>query len=235
MKHLLLIFLLFCGTLVMAQPSQSRALNLPSFDAKRLYFGFYIGFNVMDFHVTHKNPSDLQGEEPRYAEVTSLTPGINLGMVSNLRLNNRFNLRVLPGISFGQRDLLFVNADGVKDDRALDVKSTYIEFPILLKYSGNRITNARPFVIGGVNPRFDLAKSKKDGIYLNSFDAYLELGAGIDSYLTFFRFTTELKLSVGMLNILNPAGTGEPEDIRFTHMMDKITSRIFVLTFYFEG
>lgn len=234
MKHLLLITLLFCGTLLAAQPSQQRALNLPSFDAKPLHFGFYIGFNVMDFHVTHKSPADLDGAEARYAEVTSLTPGINLGMVSSLRLNKRFNLRVLPGISFGQRDLLFVNSVGVKDDRALEVKSTYLEMPILLKYSGNRITNAKPYFIGGVNPRFDLAKSKKDGIYLNSFDTYLELGAGIDSYLTYFRFTTELKLSVGMLNILNPAGTGEPEDLLYTHVMDKITSRIFVLTFYFE-
>lgn len=235
MKHLFLLFFLCFGTLVMGQPSQTRALNLPSFDSKRLYFGFYIGFNMMDFHVKHKDPADLEDEEARYAEVTNLTPGLNLGMVSNLRLNKRLSLRVLPGISFGQRDLLFVDSRGVRDDRPLDVKSTYLEFPILLKYSGNRMTNAKPFFIGGVNPRFDLAKSKKDGIYLNSFDTYLEMGAGIDSYLSHFRFTTELKLSVGMLNILNPAGTGEPEDLRYTHVIDKITSRIFVLTFYFEG
>lgn len=234
MKHLLLILFLLCGTLVMAQPSQKRTLNLPSFDEKQLHFGFYIGFNIMDFYVTHKDPAKLEGAEPRYAEVTGLTPGINLGMVSSLRLNKRLNLRALPGISFGQRDLLFINSEGEKDERALEMKSTYLEMPILLKYSGNRITNAKPYFIAGVNPRFDLAKSKKDGIYLNSFDTYLELGAGIDSYLTYFRFSTELKLSIGMLNVLNPKGTGEPEDVYYTHVLDKITSRIFVLTFYFE-
>lgn len=233
MRHFLLFASLFISLTLFAQPAK-RALNIPTFDEKPLHFGFYIGLNVMDYSITHKNPDKLEGAERRYAEVVSLTPGINIGMVTSFRLNKRLNLRLLPGITFGQRDVLFVDSEGNKDDKSLEIKSTYLEMPIVVKYNGARMTNAKPFVIGGINPRVDLAKTKKDGLNMKSFDTYLEIGAGIDSYMSYFRFTTELKASVGLLNVLNRAGTGEPEDVLYTHVLDKITSRIFVLTFYFE-
>lgn len=233
MRQLLLLIFVMSSILLSAQPAK-RALNIPTFDEKPLHFGFYVGLNVMDYSITHKAPSKLEGAEKRYGEVVSLTPGINIGMVTSLKLNKRLNFRALPGISFGQRDILFVDSDGNKDDKSLEIKSTYLEMPLLIKYNGSRMVNAKPFLVGGINPRFDLAKTKKDGLYMNSFDTYLEIGAGIDSYMAYFRFTTELKLSVGLFNMLNPAGTGEPEDILYTHVLDKITSRIFQLTFYFE-
>jgi hypothetical protein len=231
--RLLIVFMVVTGC-VLAQPNKQRVPNLPGFDAKPIHFGFYIGFNMMDFHVTHKDPSTLGDVEPRYAEVTALNPGINLGMVSSFRLNKYLNIRLLPGISFGQRDLQFVDAYGVQDDDVLTIKSTYLECPMLLKFSGDRMTNAKPFFIAGINPRYDLAKSKNDGIAIRPFDTYLEIGAGFDSYMTYFRFSTEFKFSVGLRNILDPDGTGEPEDVLYTEVLDKITSRIFVLTFYFE-
>ncbi|TCO09779.1 type IX secretion/gliding motility protein PorT/SprT [Natronoflexus pectinivorans] len=229
----IILFILVCFALA-AQPSKRRVPNLPSFDDRHLNFGFLIGLNTMDFRVVHANPSDVTGTEMRYADVVNLNPGINIGMVTSFRLNQYLNLRLLPGISFGQRDLHFISNDGEEDRWPLEVKSTFIECPILIKFNGARMTNAKPYLVAGVNPRFDLAKSKKDGILMRPFDLYWELGAGIDSYMSYFRFSTELKISVGMLNVLSPEGTGEPEDVLYTNVLDRLTSRIFVLTFYFE-
>jgi hypothetical protein len=218
----------------MAQPMKKRVPNLPAFDDKSVHFGFLIGINTMDFRVIHKNPSQLGEGEVRYADVVNLNPGINIGMVTSFRINQFLNLRLLPGISFGQRDLLFIGEDGEQDEYPLEIKSTFIECPIVIKYNGARMTNAKPFFVTGINPRFDLAKSRKDGLMMRPFDVYWEIGAGIDSYMSYFRFATELKLSVGMLNVLDPQGTGEPDDVLYTHVLDRLTSRIFVLTFYFE-
>ncbi|GAO29563.1 porin family protein [Geofilum rubicundum] len=235
MKHFFLsFFLLLTVGLAFGQPTQTRAPNLPNFDDKALNFGFLIGFNAMDYRVVSKAPG-LQGPGgPRYADVVSLSPGINIGMVTSFRLNKYFNFRVLPGISFGQRDLLFVSENGEEDEFPLEIKSTYIECPLVIKFNGGRMTNAKPFLTAGINPRFDLAKSKKDGLMVRPFDVFWEIGAGMDSYMSYFRFSTELKLSVGLMNVLNPQGTGEPEDVLYSDVLDRLTSRIFVLTFYFE-
>ena len=34
--------------------------------------------------------------------------------------------------------------------------------------------------------------------------------------------------------MLNPKGTGEPEDVYYSDVLDRLTSRMFLLTFYFE-
>ncbi len=234
MRTLLVFLLLFASLFSTAQRAEKKMPNLPGFDERPLHFGFLIGVNTMDFKVTHKPLEDRdESVMGRYGEVVNLNPGLNIGIVSSLRLNRYFNLRFLPGISFGQRDLWFIT-DGEKDDKPLELKSTFLEFPLLLKFNGARMTNVKPYLVGGINPRIDLAKSKKDGLLLKSTDLYLEFGAGLDMYLTYFRLSTEAKMSVGLRNMLDPAGLGEPEDVRFTGVLDRLTSRLFVFTFYFE-
>ncbi|MDG5799835.1 porin family protein [Marinilabiliaceae bacterium ANBcel2] len=239
MKFLTLFFLLFFLNLQLAETFGQQVVkrynvpNLPHFDYQRINFGFLIGFNTMDFRVDHKDPELIEGDV-RYADIVTLNPGITIGMVSSFRIAERLNMRLLPGISFGQRDLLYISEDGEKDRRALELKSTFIECPFILKYGGKRMTNVRPFLITGINPRYDLAKGREDGLDLKAFDLYWEIGAGMDFYMTYFRLSTELKLSVGLSNILNRSGTGEPEDILYTDVLDRLTSRLFVFSFYFE-
>lgn len=240
---LYLAIVLFFFTLVLNAQQVKQAPNLIWFDDRPLNFGFLIGFNTMNYKVVH--PKTLPPDVPRrYADVLTLGPGINLGMVSNFRINKYISLRVLPGLCFGGRDLEFINDKNYIDDpndkyfpdyyTIVETSSTYLECPVILKFNGARMMNAKPYFMGGVNFRYDLAKSKKVGMMIDSFDIYWELGAGIDSYLTFFRLATEFKISIGLLNILNPAGTGESEDIYYTKVLDKLFSRIFILTFYFE-
>ncbi len=236
MRLLIVIFFsfLFAAPLLSQDRAKKKVLNLPAFDYRPLHFGFLIGLNTMDFRVGHKQLADRPaGMENRYADVVNLNPGVNIGIVSSLRINNYFNLRFLPGISFGQRDILFIE-NGEQDTGPLEIKSTFLEFPLLLKFNGQRMTNMKPYLIGGINTRFDLAKTENDGLNLRSTDLYLEVGTGLDMYLNYFRLSAEAKLSIGLRNVLDPDGTGEPEDVMYTNVLDRLSSRLFVFTFYFE-
>jgi len=218
------------------QKDKRAAANLRGFDEKPIHFGFLLGFNTMDFRVYNSQIANAENNNtPIYADVIDLQPGINIGIVSNLRLMEYLDLRFLPGISFGQRDLNYITATGEPvDGTPLQIKSTFLEFPLLLKYSSARQQNFKPYLVGGINSRVDLAKSKKDKVVLKPLDVYLEVGVGIDMYLTYFRFSTEIKASHGFMNVHNPNGSGEPQDVIYNQAIDKLTSNIFNLTFYFE-
>ncbi|TLX75694.1 PorT family protein [Labilibacter sediminis] len=220
---------------IIAQSSKKKVPNLPTFDEKPVHFGFLIGFNTMNFNVLHSGALTEENEgNPLYAEVLNLQPGINLGIVSSFRINKNLNFRLLPGISFGQRDLTFIDQNQVQEDKPLQVKSTFLEMPMMIKYSSLRMHNFKPYLVAGINPRYDLAKNKQDGLLLKSLDMYYEVGLGFDSYLNYFRLSTELKISIGMRDMLDHNGTGEIIDLPYTQAIDRLTSRMFVLSFYFE-
>lgn len=242
MKNLLLaIFLLLQINTVLGQGKNSRIANLRSFDERPLHFGFLIGINTMDFRVYNSGLPPVTSNpngDVLYADVLDLTPGLNIGIVSSYKLTNTLNLRFLPGISFGQRNLSYIRYDKdgnfVEREESFKIKSTFLEFPLMLKYNAFRMHNAKPYLVGGFNTRYDLAKNKQDKLLLNSLDAYIEFGAGFDFYLTYFRLSVEAKASIGLANMLNKEGTGEPGDEIYTEALDKLKSRIFCLTFYFE-
>ncbi len=236
-KAIFILFILLTAAPVFAQKDKKKAPNLPAFDEKRLHFGFLIGFNTLDFRTYNSGVPTSDGKT-YYVDVLKLKPGLNIGIVSSLRLNRHFNLRFLPGISFGQRDLYYYQVinDSIlyEENSPLKVKSTFLEFPLVVKFSGKRMQNAKPFITAGVNTRYDLAKNKQDHLFLRSLDFYAEAGAGFDFYMTYFRLSVELKASIGFANMLNPEGTGEPGDEIYTEALDALKSRVFSLTFYFE-
>lgn len=235
LKKIVLIFSsLLLALSLFAQKEKKGVPNLRSFDEKKLHFGFLIGFNTLDFRVYNSGLVTDDGNT-YYAEVLHLKPGLNIGIVSSLRLNKHFNLRFLPGISFGQRNLYYVDQDGNYDENSpLKIKSTFLEAPLLIKFSGKRMHNVKPYMVAGGNMRYDLAKNKQDHLLLKSLDFYAEAGAGFDFYMTYFRLSVELKFSVGFANMLNPEGTGEPGDEIYTQALDALKSRVFGITFYFE-
>lgn len=238
-KQLLFLFVMLL-TLPTFGQAKKKVPNLRGFDEKRLHFGFLVGLNTMDFLVHNTGEYLGPNNERLYADVLHLKPGINIGIVSSLRLRKNLNLRFLPGITFGQRDLYYKAENFSEDDtedietNPLTIKSTFLEFPFLIKYSGQRMHNAKPYLIGGVNFRYDLAKNVQDRLLLRSLDEYLEFGVGFDFYMTYFRLSMEAKASIGFANMLNINGTGEEADQMYTDALNGLKSRIFQLTFYFE-
>jgi hypothetical protein len=140
-------------------------------------------------------------------------------------------------VSFGQRVVRFYkNKVLVNDQQRLE--SSFLEFPLLLKYKGNRLNNIRPYIIGGLNFRYDLAGKKEFDdakpiyIRIKRPDLYYEAGAGMDFYLTYFKLSVELKMSNGIGNVLvKEASPSHPE---YYNAIEKMKSQIWVLAFHFE-
>ncbi len=214
---------------------KERPKNISWYDDKPLHFGFCIGFNVMDFNIT---PSLQHFQtDSLYPEVALLNPGINIQIVTDFRPGEYFDIRFLPGVAFGQRNVRFYkNQVLVNDQQRLE--SSFLEFPLLLKYKGERLNNVRPYVIGGLNYRYDLAGKKEydedKPVYLRikRSDIYFEIGSGLDFYLPYFKLSVELKMSAGTRDVLHhdPA----PGFQQYANSIERMKSQIWILSFHFE-
>ena len=166
--------------------------NLTTFDDKRLHFGFTLGINTTDFVLSYY---DYIGNNLKYspetvgkfnvtldtkvrADVSKLTPGFTVGIVTNLRVSESFDLRFLPGMSFGERKLVYniPIADTYSNGKGYySIKSTFLDFPLLLKYKSRKMNNQRPYIVGGGAVRIDISKSgQEDLVRLKPFDTYIE-------------------------------------------------------------
>ena len=211
----------------------TRPINIPRFDNDKLHFGFTLGLNRMDF--TINNSGDFFTLDSVYAVENQSMMGFNLGIISDLRLNQHWTLRFLPGLIFGQRNMEYLV---VKDDKLITkimkIESTFLDFPLVFKYRAQRINDYRPYLLAGGSYKFDLAAQKeikeeeKPKIRLKRSDFYYEIGFGIDYYLPYFKLSTELKFSVGILNMIKPDNT------QFTGAIEKMNSKMIILSFHFE-
>ena len=233
MRYLLPIFLIFVSFTVVAQ--KDKVKNLPNHDDKALHFGFNIGFNAMDFKFEYPENVD----QDYVADIYDLNPSILVSIVSNARLTEHLDVRFLPGICFGQREIAFINANGEHlEDSPQKITSNFLDFPLLLKYKADRINNFRPYLISGMNFRYDLASKKSYDEDVNVYlrlkptDFYYEIGFGFDSYLQYFKLSTEFRYSIGLNNVLvDDKTSNKPE---FVNAIDKLFSRVFMVCFYFE-
>jgi hypothetical protein len=232
--YIILIFIFLLNQLNLSGQKQ-KPKNESWYDEKLLHFGFSLGFNTMDFDIT---PSQKYYQiNSLYPEVNKLNPGINIQIVTDLRPANHLDIRFLPGVSFGQRVIMYYkNSTLVNNQQRLE--SSFLEFPLLLKYKGDRLNNVRPYVIGGFNFRYDLAGKKEFDdakpiyIRIKRPDLYYELGAGVDFYLVYFKLSVELKMSNGLGDVLiKEAAPGHPE---YENAIEKMKSQIWILAFHFE-
>ena len=198
MKKLLIILFLVAIAFPGIGQTQ-KPPNLPAFDYKILHFGFTVGLNVMDFGIdrNYTRYPDL------YADVTRIQPGFQVSIVSDLKLDDNLNLRFLPGISFGAREIIFYEdlqndgnwtiADRNGANSKVRVGPAFLDFPLHLKYRAKRDNNYRPYLVGGINFRYDMAAKRaydgesNDFIRLNAADLYFEIGFGVDTYLKYFK------------------------------------------------
>lgn len=172
-------------------------VNLENFDKQRVHWGYFLGFNSYDFKFEYINPpaQDIQ--------VKSVT-GFNVGLVGNLRLFEYLDLRFEPGLYYAQRDLTYSHTTE-ENDRLRPVKSTYINFPLLLKFSAKRTGNLKPYLLGGFSRSLNLAsneKSQEDNsnriFRMKRWTNNYELGFGIDFYFEYFKFSPSIRGVFGL-------------------------------------
>jgi hypothetical protein len=214
---------------------KQKPKNKSWYDDKLLHFGFSLGLNTMDFRIT---PSQAYlSADSLYPEVSMLNPGINIQIVTDLHPANHIDIRFLPGVSFGQRNIRYYKDKVLYNDNQR-LESSFLEFPLLLKYKGDRLNNVRPYFITGLNFRYDLAAKKEYDeekpvyVRLKRSDLYYEIGGGLDFYLIYFKFSIELKMSNGLFDVLvdEPASGHE----QYRNAIDKMRSQMWVVAFHFE-
>lgn len=212
-----------------------KVLNRPYADMKRMHLGFSIGFNLGDYKFTHNGYVTPEGEQ-WYTEIPSMSSGISVQVLADLRLHQYLNLRFSPGMSFNFKSLEMREFYSGKTYRQ-EVKNAYVLVPVDLKISGDRLHNSRPYVTAGAMGVFDVGKKRSDFLMFNSADAYLTVGLGCDFYLPFFKFNPEIKFCFGLTDILKrdrPDLEDDPETYKITQSLSKVKSNMVMITFYFE-
>ena len=98
------------------------------------------------------------------------------------------------------------------------------------------LNNIRAYVIAGGQYTFDMISAKKKKsppngdivLKLNPHDIQAQVGVGFDFYCTYFKFTTELKMSFGFLNML------VPEDNMYATSVTGLYAKNLQISFIFE-
>lgn len=242
-RHIICLLVLVLCALGAGAQDNDKILNRQYADMKKLHFGFSVGANFQDLNITNNGFISEDGEQ-WWADVPNHSPGFCVNVLADWRLGKHFNLRVAPGMYFGNKVVQFRNllADPEETDnlhlrQSQNIKATYIVVPIDLKISSLRYHNLRPYVTTGVMPTWDLSKSHSDQLKVGRMDMMLTVGFGCDFYLPFFKLCPEVKFCFGLKNILNknrPDLQDNPEMMRFTQSVDKLQNNMVVLTFNFE-
>jgi hypothetical protein len=143
-----------------------------------------------------------------FADVSDPGIGFQVSIISDMRIAHNLNIRFLPGITLGEKPLSFYDASSGEPVASAVIESNFLDFPLLMKYSSVRLNNSRPYLVGGINYRHDLAAKKDFGedeilfIRLKPSDLYLEAGFGIDFYMRYARLSPEIKVGMGLNNLL---------------------------------
>ena len=177
--------------------SKKRVLNNENFDKPDLSWGYFLGMNNYDYNFDYVSDTyDIQTEK---------TFGFNVGLIGNFRISDYFDLRFEPGLVMSNRNLLynplsFNQTEFQENIHKREIKSTYIHFPLILKFSAKRLNNFKPYVLAGISTAINLS-SKENSVNDNSLGQFrtkgnvffYELGFGIDFYLEWFKFSPSIR------------------------------------------
>ena len=230
------LFLIICFAEVSFAQKFKKPQNLPRYDLQKLHFGFTIGINSLDF--TMNKNLNYVGTDSLLNAFSNNQYGFNLGIVSNLRLGKFTDLRFIPTLVFGERILDYnftlnnINENVITESKRIE--STLLDFPFHLKYKSERYNNIRTFIITGIKYSLDIASQDKiddegeELVKLKKHDIMAEIGFGIDFYLEYFKFSPQIKLSHGILNVLNK------ENTIYTESFNQLRTNGWMFSFTFE-
>ena len=257
------VTLLLIAAVVPAQAQRRVIHYLPKYEQEPYHFGFLLAYNQMMYTV--KTVEDYQNiPQPAnswpngnynipstqnlyvYNIETLQTPGFTVGIIGSKRLGRYFDLRLIPSLSFSERrmryDVAVKNLDGEITMKTFtkSIGTTFVEFPLNIKYRSKRYNNIGAYLMGGVNPKIDLASQKDnketDGqgnefinnLVTKRFDVAGEIGAGFDIYNQWFKMGIEVKMSYGLLDIV------KNEAFIYTAPIDKLRNKLFQISLIVE-
>ena len=223
----LFLSLFFLSTCIYSQRNNTKISNLQNFDQKKIHFGYYVGLNNYNYKLDYLNNPN---SDERIKIKNSF--GFNVGLIGDLKLRKNLNLRFEPGLKTNKLNVLYPNGE------EREIKSTYIQLPLLLKYSAKRYNNIRPYVLGGLSTSFNLSSNQDNPqdnasnvfrVKTNTF--YYELGFGMDFYLQYFKFSPSIRGVFSLKDELIPDNTSTSI---YTGNIDKMSTRAIFINFSFH-
>ena len=134
--------------------TRNRMDKLESFDQQKVSWGFYLNGNMLDYHITLNPRYGMDGNSNLVTSKPSYSFGA--GLIGKLRINDYVDLRLEPGLQFGQREVVFNTQSNdqyqngtltnppftprglaVKDTHR-QIKSTLVDIPVLVEFHGDR-------------------------------------------------------------------------------------------------
>lgn len=231
-----LLLLLLMG-LAHAGTAQTAKENLAKFDYRPYHFGFLLSGNSSSFNFNLR-PDFTFADSLLSVENTPLS-GFNLSLLASLNVNRTVRIRFIPGLSFQDRGLLFRfrNPDGTVQPVRVRTESVYLDFPIVVKLRTERIGNFAPYALFGgkfsrdMQSQADVNQSLQDGYILKlaKGNSSVDVGAGADFFLPFFKFSIEMKTEFGLRNVLIQ------DDTPFSAAFNELRTRCFIISLTFEG
>jgi hypothetical protein len=207
--------------------------NFLDFNQKPYYFGITLAYNTSNFKVYQSKDFVLNDSIRRVESVTG--PGFNLGIVTNLKIGESFDIRFLPTLSFGERNINYASTNNDRRPFARKVESVFVEMPFHARYKSMPYRDLRLFVIAGLKYSFDVASDSRSRqaetlVKIAPNDFAFEIGAGIQMFLPYFIFSPEIKFSHGLNNILI-----FDENLEESKVIEKVLSRALTVSLHFEG
>lgn len=197
---------------------------------RKVYFGITMAYNMSNYKVVHSedfvyNDSILEVNSGR-------GPGFNLGIVTNLRLSEHFDVRFVPALVFADKKLVFKQND---KEITKTTESIYTEFPLMIRFKSQPWKDIKVYVLAGMKYSLDLssnAKARKayDQIKIKRTDLAYEYGLGLQFFFPLFIFSPELKFSNGIFDVHKP-----DKNLIYSNMIDRLNIRTITLSFHFEG
>ena len=236
MKKVVLFFLIILFITASIETVNAQRIivkNQEKYDKQWIHFGFLLGTNKTNFKVS-RTENLLQNDSVLFLSADGQT-GFDLGIISNLRIAENFDLRFTPMLAFSQRNMNYnmtLKVAGT-DVVTKKIESTFIQFPLLVKFKSNRVNNYRFYVLGGAKYMIDLVsqaavETDEQLVKLKKYDYGYEIGFGMDLYLPLFKFAPEIKMYQGIPNIL------ANDNAVYTTSLSGLKSRIWSISFTFE-
>ena len=236
-----LSLLITCMCILHVSAQEAKTLNLPKYDRASFQFGFMLGTNSADAIIN--KTADFHYLDTAYSVQSVSHGGLNLGIVATKQFGAYFDLRFTPTLSFTQRDLFYTltyvdtATSGLTNQYITkQLESTYLEFPLDIKYKSKRLNNFRTYVLAGGKYAVDMLSQAQvqakdqELVKLARIDYGYEVGLGFDFFLEYFKFGLELKMYTGLPNLLV-----KDNKYVYSSSIDKLTNKTFTFSLFFEG
>lgn len=222
-----ILIVLFLGLVSL----EAHAQYNKHYDWRPFNLGFTMGMNYsmvrLDYTALENNP-----RRPGLKDIiVKPVPGINLGMISNLKLADMWDLRFIPSVSLQQRNFYYkMNKDSSFLRR---LEASYLDLPLLVKFKSQFWRNHRVYVMTGGKLSWNLSSDKKvkddpEILKIEKLDHSWVIAFGIDIYGDRVKLSPEISYSFGLPNIY------VGENTNFGNNITRVRTHMLLFSLNFE-